>query len=93
MVSGHVRSHEKAAHMEASDPIKISVKITCKWSRPHIELDAQDDECSRSLTCGLRRMITQQPVFRRLLWFVGIWLASMIVLTMAAYGIRLIVLR
>jgi hypothetical protein len=39
LVSGHVRPHPKAAHMEASDPIKnICRKTLASGSRPHMDL-------------------------------------------------------
>jgi len=31
LASGHVRPHTKAAHMDASDPVKISAENACKW--------------------------------------------------------------
>lgn len=34
----------------------------------------------------------QQSLSRRLLWFVGIWLASVLVLSVVAYTIRLMIL-
>jgi hypothetical protein len=36
LASGHVRPRKKAAHMEASDPIKIFVKTLASRSRPHM---------------------------------------------------------
>ena len=38
LASGHVRPHRKAAHMEASDPIKISVKMLASGNRPHMDV-------------------------------------------------------
>lgn len=34
----------------------------------------------------------QQPLSRRLLWFVGIWIASVLALSVVAYTIRLMIL-
>lgn len=34
----------------------------------------------------------QQSLARRLLWFVGIWIASVLALSIVAYAIRLMIL-
>lgn len=36
LASGHVRPHTKAAHMEASDPIKYLQKTLASGGRPHM---------------------------------------------------------
>lgn len=61
LASGHVRPHEKAAHMEASDPIEdICKKLLASGSRPHMELDA----CRVSPSQGRRLNITNAAAQR-----------------------------
>jgi hypothetical protein len=33
----------------------------------------------------------RQPLLRRLLWFAGIWLASVLALSVVAYAIKLVI--
>ncbi|MCA0340487.1 MAG: hypothetical protein LCH99_12255, partial [Proteobacteria bacterium] len=47
LASGHVRPHPKAAHMEASDPIKIYLQKTlASGSRPHMGATSGEPEDS-----------------------------------------------
>jgi hypothetical protein len=48
LASVHVRAHQQAGHMNASDPIKIIKKSSCREGAVHIwvlDMIFRDDEC------------------------------------------------